>query len=90
MRHDVSTPLNRACEWRIFVQRSVRSHVIIIVCIGLQDPPQVRLAQDNDMVHALATDRSDEPFSEGVLQRRLERWVSRMPIARIRRVAVAP
>ena len=36
MRHDVSTPLNRACEWRIFVQRSVRSDFVVIARIGLQ------------------------------------------------------
>src|SRR5271166_226669 len=48
----------------------MRSDVVIVVRIGPQGPPQVRLTQDNDMVHALATDRSDQPFSERVLPRR--------------------
>ena len=41
-----SGPLNRARVWGIFIQRSVRSHVVIIACRGLQDPPQVRLDGD--------------------------------------------
>jgi hypothetical protein len=35
----------------------------------------VRFAQDNHMVHALAPDRSDQPFSEAILPRR--RWCGR-------------
>jgi hypothetical protein len=38
MRRDTSDPLNRARAWRIFVQRSVRSHVVVIAGIGLQNP----------------------------------------------------
>src|SRR5271166_6399773 len=48
----------------------MRSDVVVVASIGSQDPPQVRLTQFNDMVHALAADRSDQPFSEGVLPRR--------------------
>ena len=36
----------------------------------------MRLAQDDHMVHALAPDRSDQPFSEAILPRR--RWCSRL------------
>jgi hypothetical protein len=38
MRCDASDPLNRAREWRIFVQRSVRSQIVVIAGIGLQNP----------------------------------------------------
>ncbi len=46
------------------------SHFIVVARVGLQGPPQVRLAQGDDMVGALATDRSDQPFGEAVLPRR--------------------
>ena len=65
-----SDPLNRARDRRIFIQRPVRSDFVVIVGIGSQDPPQMRLAQDDEVVHALAPDRSDQPFGEGILPRR--------------------
>ena len=37
MRPDATDPLNRAREWRVFVQRSVRSQIVVIAGIGLQD-----------------------------------------------------
>lgn len=39
-----SGPLNRTRDWRIFAQRPMRSDVIVIASIGLQDPAQMRLA----------------------------------------------
>ena len=47
VRFDASSPLNRARNRRIFVQRPVRSDVIVIASIGSQDPAQMRLAQDD-------------------------------------------
>jgi hypothetical protein len=35
-----------------------------------QNPAQMGLAQDDEMVHTLAPDRSDQPFGEAVLPRR--------------------
>jgi hypothetical protein len=35
MRRDATDPLNRAREWRVFVQRSVRSQIVVIAGIGL-------------------------------------------------------
>src|SRR6266478_3119938 len=70
MRCDASDPLNRAREWRIFVQRAVRSQIVVIAGIGLQNPAEVRLTQNNQMVVALASDRSNQPFGEAVLPRR--------------------
>ena len=32
------------------------------------------LAQDNEMIHALAPDRSDQPFSKAILPRRGRRY----------------
>jgi hypothetical protein len=40
----------------------MRSEAIVIVGVGFQDPTQMHLAQDNDVVHTLTPDRSDQPF----------------------------
>src|SRR5664280_181915 len=48
----------------------MRSHAVIIVRIGFQNPTQMLLAQDNDVVQTLAPDRSDQPFGKAVLPRR--------------------
>src|SRR3979411_737750 len=39
----------------------MRSDAVVIVGIGFQNPAQMRLAQDNDVVHTLTPDRSDQP-----------------------------
>ena len=81
MRYDESDPLNRAREWRIFVQRSVRSQIVVIVRVGLQRPAQGRLAPDHHVVKALASDRADQPFGIRVLPRKkliadLDPWIA--------------
>src|SRR5260370_2264578 len=48
----------------------MRSDAIVIVGVGFQDPTQMHLAQDNDVVHTLAPDRSDQPFGKAILPRR--------------------
>src|SRR3984885_4839054 len=50
----------------------MRSDPIIIVGVGFQDPTQMDLAQDNDVVQTLTPDRSDQPFDKAVLPGR--RW----------------
>ena len=45
----------------------MRSDAIVIFGVGFQDPTQMHLAQDNDVVHALTPDRSDQPFGKAVL-----------------------
>jgi hypothetical protein len=67
VRFDDSGPLNRARDRRIFIQRPVRSGVIVIASIGSQDSAQMCLAQDDEMVHALAPDRSDQPFGKAIV-----------------------
>src|SRR6202023_1188812 len=48
----------------------MRSDVVVIAGIGSQNSAQMRLAQDNDVVQALAPDRSDQPFGKAVWPRR--------------------
>ena len=69
VRLDIPDPLNGTKGRRIFVQRPVRSDVIVIEGIGSQDPAQMPLAHDHHVVHALAADRSDQSFGIAVLPR---------------------
>jgi len=73
---DASGPLNWARDRRIFIQWPVRSDVVVIGRIGSQDSAQMRLTQDDDMIQALAPDRSDQPFSKRILPRR--GWCNRL------------
>ena len=59
-----------ASDRRILVQGSMRSDVIVIVGVGFPDPTQMHLAQDNDVVHTLTPDRSDQPLGIAILPRR--------------------
>ena len=54
----------------------MRSDFIVIASIGSQDSAQMRLAQDDEMVHTLAPDRSDQRFGKAILPRR--GWCSRL------------
>jgi hypothetical protein len=54
-------------EWGVLVQRAMSPRFVVIARVGLQDPVEVPFAQDNNMVGALATDRSNQPFGEAVL-----------------------
>src|ERR1700731_2801435 len=45
----------------------MRSDAIIIVGVGFQNPTQMDLAQDNDVVQTLTPDRSDQPFGKSIL-----------------------
>jgi hypothetical protein len=44
----------------------------------------MHLAQDNDVVHALMSDRSDQPFGKAILPRRCRGGLSRMSMVRNR------
>src|SRR5712671_694931 len=48
----------------------MRSDAIVIVGVGFQDPTQMHLAHDNDVVQTLSPDRSDQPFGKAILPRR--------------------
>src|ERR1700693_6068755 len=44
----------------------MRSDVIVIACVRLQNLAQMHLAQDNDVVYTFTTYRSDQPFDKAV------------------------
>src|SRR5258707_7222707 len=52
------------------------SNFIVIASIRSQDSAQMRLAQDNDVVHTFTPDRSDQPFGKAILPRR--GWCGRL------------
>jgi hypothetical protein len=58
--------LYQARDRRILVQRPMRSDAVVIVSIGFQNPAQMRLAQDNDVVHTFTPDWSDQPFGKAM------------------------
>src|ERR1700737_4164528 len=48
----------------------MRSNAVVIGRIVFQNPAQMFLAQDNDVVQTLAPDRPDQPFGKAILPRR--------------------
>src|ERR1700730_14067585 len=54
----------------------MRSDAVVVMGIRFQNPTQMRLAQDNHMVDALAPDRSDQPFGKAILPGR--GWAGRL------------
>jgi hypothetical protein len=68
--NDGTEALNRPMDRSVLVQRAMGPRFIIVPRVTLQDPAQVPLVQGDDMIGALATDRSDQPFGETVLPRR--------------------
>src|SRR6266568_1101799 len=69
-RYDAAHVLDRAIDRSVLVERPMSPQLIIISGILRQYPAQVRFAQNNHMVDALAPDRTDQPFGEAVLPRR--------------------
>src|SRR5712664_2921877 len=60
-------PLDWPCVGRVFLEREVSSGAVIVGEVAGQDAAQVPFAENKDMVQALAADRADEPFGEGIL-----------------------
>jgi hypothetical protein len=54
-------------QWRILGQSEMRSHMVVVGSIGLEDPAQMVLAQDHDVIQALPANRADQPFGMTVL-----------------------
>ena len=69
-RYDAAHVLDGAMDRSVLVERPMSPQLIIIDSILRQNPAQVRFAENNQMVVALASDRSNQPFGEAVLPRR--------------------
>src|SRR5919109_1770439 len=59
--------LDRPRHRTTHIQRPVRAPVMIILRVPSQEPSQMSLVQDDDMVQAVTADTPDEPFDIGVL-----------------------
>ena len=68
-RHDPagSWPFDRPPVGRVLVEREMRSCAVIVREVRGQDATEVAFAQNEDMIEALAPDRTDEPFHERIL-----------------------
>ena len=74
--------LDRSELWRILLKRQVGAMLMIIVKITSEDSPQMRFTENNDVVQAIATYGTDEPFTERICQGlRGAAMISLMPIA---------
>jgi hypothetical protein len=66
-RDELTEPLDRSMNWCILAQGQVCSEPVVVGGIGLEDPAQMVLAQDYDVIQALATDRADQPLRMAIL-----------------------
>jgi hypothetical protein len=66
-RHDTANGLHSTRRWCIFVQLQVRASIIVIFLVRSQQVAKMPLAEDNDMVKAIPSDRPDEPLRMSVL-----------------------
>src|SRR5262249_52596745 len=74
-RHDPAglRPFDGPPVGRAFVEREVRSCAVIVREVRGQDAMPVAFAQNEDMIEALAPDRTDEAFHDRILPRALGR-----------------
>src|SRR6267143_909288 len=54
----------------------MRSDVVVVACVRSQNLAHMHLAQDNEVVHTLTPDRSDQPFGKAILPGR--GWCGRL------------
>ena len=52
---------------RVFLEREVRARLMVIDEVAVQDAAQVPLAEDENVIQALASDRTDQALHERVL-----------------------
>ena len=64
---ELATPEAR----RIFVQRQMGSDLVVVGGVSFEDPPQVPLAEHDDVVQALVADRADRALDVSVVPRRV-------------------
>ena len=83
--------LNRPMKRGILVQRAVNSRLIIISGIVAKDPAQVRLSKYDHVVETFPSDRADQSLHVPICHGEPGAMgLSRIPMARNRRVTAAP
>jgi predicted lipoprotein len=71
--NDAANGLNSPQNWCILVQRQVRTNLVVISSVRLEQVAKVRLTKHNDIVQAIPPDRADQPFRTSVLPWRSRR-----------------
>jgi hypothetical protein len=59
--------LDRPWHGTVLTQRKVSARLVIVVQIRSENSPQVPFAEHDEVIKALSPDRSDHPFSVGIL-----------------------
>jgi hypothetical protein len=67
---DLTDCLRWSAEWSILIECKVRSYAVVICLVIGEQMANMPLPQRHDMIEALASDRSDQPFNMTVLPRR--------------------
>jgi hypothetical protein len=64
---DLTARPDRPMARRIFIQRQMRSELVVIGSVGSKDPAQATFAEDDDVIEAFPADRADQPFHMPIL-----------------------
>ena len=56
---ELAEALDRSMARRVLIQGQMRSELVVIAGVGREDPAQVGLAEDDDVIEAFPTDRAD-------------------------------
>jgi hypothetical protein len=72
IRNNVSKPLDWARVGRVLGERNVSSPFVIIGRISCENSSKVLSVEHNQMIRALASDRSDQAFNISILPGRTE------------------
>jgi hypothetical protein len=65
--YDSPRSLNCPPQRSILPQTQVRARFVVIERIQFQDPPQVFLAENQDMIQAVAAERTNQAFNTWIL-----------------------
>ncbi len=67
--HDMAVlgPLHRPRRRAVHGERAVTAPAVVMLEVAAEEPPQVALVEDDDVVQALAANAADHPLDEGVL-----------------------
>jgi hypothetical protein len=88
---DCADALNSPMDWSILVQSPMGPYAIVVGGVLANDPPQVSFSKHDHVVDTFPSDRADQslryPFCHGDPS---AIGLSRMPMARSRRVTIVP
>src|ERR1700682_1702089 len=68
-RTDDTGALYRARDRRILVKGSMSPDAVVVMSVRFQNPAEMCLAQNDDVIQTLTPDRSDQPFGKTILPR---------------------